>query len=533
MRRSLRGVAALVLLAVLVASCTQQPATPSGSPAASVTPVRAARGGTLTLVTSGQPATYDAHRETSPAVLDVLAPEYSLLYRVDPLDSARTVPDLASGDPQLSTDKLTVTVKLRSDVKFHDGAALTSADVVASYQTILAGSPRASWYAMVDSVSAPDPTTVAFKLKSVTPGFSLLLASPWNVIYSAEKLKQDPRWYETNVDGTGPFVFVSNNKGADWTAKRNASYFGKDAQGAQLPYLDGFTALIRPDAAAQVDAVKTKKATIDFRGFTIAQRDDLAKSIGGDLALQEVTTNCVDVLMPNTTVKPFDNANVRQAVTLAVDRRGNNVTLAGQTNLRELGGLVRPHSVFAIADADLQNVKGFGADISAARDQAKKLLSGAGVTSLSFTLLTPEGDSPYGPETSFLIDQWKQAGIAVTRDAQANSAALIAQGAYQVALVTRCFALDEPDLVLAGFRGAFGDSKVNDLFDAETHESDLNKRTGAVVALQKYLMDEKAYALPVLWWYRSVPYLKALRGWQISPGDGNGEDLATAWLAPQ
>src|SRR5512142_607202 len=171
MRRSLRGVAALVLLAVLVASCTQQPATPSGSPAASVTPVRAARGGTLTLVTSGQPATYDAHRETSPAVLDVLAPEYSLLYRVDPLDSARTVPDLASGDPQLSTDKLTVTVKLRSDVKFHDGAALTSADVVASYQKILAGSPRASWYAMVDSVSAPDASTVAFKLKTVDSGF--------------------------------------------------------------------------------------------------------------------------------------------------------------------------------------------------------------------------------------------------------------------------------------------------------------------------------------------------------------------------
>lgn len=533
MRRIPRGLAALVIIGVLAAACTQQAATPSGSPAPSATPIRAARGGTLTFVTSEQPATYDVHRETSPAVLDLLAPEYSLLYRVDPLDASRILPDLASEPPQLSSDKLTVTVKLRSDAKFADGSTLTASDVVATYQKILAGTPRASWYATVDGVTAPDTATVAFKLKSATPGFPLLLASPWNVVYSAAKLKQDPRWYETNVDGTGPFTFVSNNRGADWTAKRNSSYFGKDAQGTQLPYLDGFTALIRPDPAARVDAVRTRKATIDFRGFTVAQRDDLVKAIGADVALQESTTNCVDVLMPNTTAKPFENVNVRQAITLSIDRRGNNNTLAGQTNLRDLGGLMRPRSAFAIADAALQSVKGFGSDGSAARDQAKKLLSDAGATNLSFALLTPQGDSPYGPETSFLIDQWRQAGITVTRDARANASALVAQGSYQVALVTRCFPLDEPDLALGGFRGAFGDSKLDALFDTQAHETDPAKRAAAVTAVQKYLMDEKAYALPLLWWYRSVPYLKTLRGWQMPAGDGNAQDLATAWLAPQ
>lgn len=530
MRGLARGIAALVVLVLVGGACTQQNATPSPTPSVSVAAVKPARGGTLTFVANDQPATYDAHQLTSPAALDLLAPEYSLLYRVDPLDPARLIPDVAADQPQLSADKLTVTVKLRTDVKFADGAQLTSADVVATYQKILAGTPRASWYAMVDSVSATDASTVAFKLKVADAGFVQLLASPWNLIYSAAKLKQDAHFYDTNVDGTGPFTFVSNNKGVDWTAKRNAAYFGKDQSGTQLPYLDGFTALIRTDAAAQVDAIKTKKAAIDLQGFTVAQRNDIAKAIGADLALQENTESCVDMLVPNTTKKPFDQVGVRQAISLAVDRRGNNVTLSTKINLKDLGGLMRPHSAYAMTDADLQNLKGFGTDISVARDAAKKALSDAGVSNLTFTLTTASGDE-YAPETDFLIDQWKQAGITVTRDAQADLLGALQSGSYDVALQTRCYALDEPDRVFASLRGAYGDTNLDGQIDTQSKEGDLNKRVADVAALQKYVMDEKAYLYPVLWRFRSVPYLKTLRGWQLGPGVPAPSDLAAVWIA--
>lgn len=529
MRGLARGIAALVVLVLVGGACTQQNATPSPTPSVSVAAVKPARGGTLTFVANDQPATYDAHQLTSPAALDLLAPEYSLLYRVDPLGPARLIPDVAADQPQLSADKLTVTVKLRTDVKFADGAQLTSADVVATYQKILAGTPRASWYAMVDSVSAPDASTVAFKLKVADAGFAQLLASPWNLIYSAAKLKQDAHFYDTNVDGTGPFTFVSNNKGVDWTAKRNAAYFGKDQSGAQLPYLDGFTALIRTDAAAQADAIKTKKAAIDFQGFTVAQRNDVAKAIGADLALQENTESCVDMLIPNTTKKPFDQVGVRQAISLAVDRRGNNVTLSTKIDLKDLGGLMRPRSAYAITDTDLQKVKGFGTDTSAARDAAKKALSDAGVSNLSFTLVTPQGDD-YTPEVDFLIDQWKQAGITVTRLALPPDAK-IPQGVDDVTLQTKCYALDEPDLVLGPLRGAYGDTNLDAQIDAQSKETDLTKRVAAVVAVQKYVMDEKAYLYPVLWRFRSVPYLKTLRGWQLGPGVPAPSDLAAVWIA--
>ena len=534
MRRPTQSIAATLATALLVVACTPSATnTASASPAHTAPALQPTRGGTLTLVTDDQPATYDAHLETSPAALDVLAPEYSLLYRIDPFDPAKITPDVASGAPTLSADKLTVTVKLRDDVKFHDGATLTSADVVATYQKILApGSARRAWYAMVDSVTASDPTTVVFKLKTVSAAFATLLASPWNLIYSAAKLKADPRFYETNVDGTGPFVFVSNAKGSEWVAKKNAAYFGKDTSGGQLPYLDGIRVLIMRDPAARVAALKSKTAMVDTRGVTPSERDDLARALPNDLALQETPASCAEMLMPNASAKPFDDVRVRQALTQSIDRRGSNTTLAQKIDVKEIGGLDRPGSPFALADADLQKVKGFDPDIATARDAAKKLLSDAGQATLTLKLLT--GTTAVDQVMSdFLVDQWKQVGITATRDARASYRDAIAAGQFQVALDSVCTSLDEPDLVFARFRGAFSDSKLDGLIDAESRETDANKRTTAVGDVERYVLDEKAYAFPVIWRLRIVPQLRTVRGWRAASADGNAADLATAWVAPQ
>ena len=74
---------------------------------------------------------------------------------------------------------------------------------------------------------APDPQTVVFRLKWPSGSFLFSLASPWNWIYKADVLAKDMRWYENNILGTGPFLFVEHVRGAHWVGKKNPNYWAR------------------------------------------------------------------------------------------------------------------------------------------------------------------------------------------------------------------------------------------------------------------------------------------------------------------
>ncbi len=546
-----KTVALSVVFALLLAACTQQAApTTSSAPAPSLAGgEKPQTGGTLTFVVNAEPPSFDGHRETTFALLHPIAPHYSLLYKFDPADLTKVIPDVASGDPQVSADKLSVTIKLRTDVKFHDGSTMTAADVLATYNKIIFPptgvlSPRAGAYAAVESVSSTDASTVVFKLKYPSASFLTNLASPWNFIYSAAKLNADIHWYEKNIDGTGPFTYVSNTKGQDWVGKKNPAYFGKDKDGTQLPYLDGYKALIITDATAGVNAIRSKQAMIEFRGFTPQQRDDLSRALPNDLAIQEAPWICVNYVVPNTKVKPFDDPRVRQALTLAIDRYAGGEALSKTTIVKDVGGLMRPKGPFAMSDADLAKIRGFGKDPAAAKAEAKKLLADAGQSNLTFKFLNRNITTPYEPVAVFLIDQWKQIGVTATHDVKETSAyqADLRAGNFQVALDFNCDFLDEPDLQLAKFQSAsklgkglnfayYDDTKLDGMLDAQSRETDPAKRLKIVGDIERYAMDEMAYQYPVLWWYRIIPYLSLVRGWKIGSNHYTNQDLTSVWLA--
>ena len=88
------------------------------------------------------------------------------------------------------------------------------------------------------AVEAPDPTTVVFKLKNPMAGVLEALASPFNCIYSAAKLKQNPRYPETEIMGSGAFTLRrARARARSWEGKRFDGYFDKGK-----PYLDGYKA---------------------------------------------------------------------------------------------------------------------------------------------------------------------------------------------------------------------------------------------------------------------------------------------------
>jgi len=538
-----------VTLALLLAACTPAPkgtaSSPSGAAGEQPQP-----GGTLTFIVNAEPPSFDGHRETTFALLHPIAPHYSTLYKFDPNDLTTVIPDVAAAMPEISADKLTYTIKLRTDVKFHDGTKMTSDDIVATYNKIIFPptgvlSPRAGAYAAVDAngITATSPDAVTFKLKYPSASFATNLASPWNFIYSAAKLKADIHWYEKNIMGTGPFTYVSNTKGQDWVGKKFPDYFGKDKNGVQLPYLDGYKALIITDASAEVNAIRSKQAAIEFRGFTPQQRDTLSGALGSALAIQEAPWICVNYVVPNTKKPPFDDVRVRQALTLAIDRYAGSTSLQKITIVKDVGGLMRPKGPFAQTDSDLQKIAGFGTDGAANKAKAKQFLADAGQSNLTFKFLNRNITTPYEPVALFVLDQWKQIGINATHDVKETSAyqADLRAGNFEVALDFNCDFLDEPDLQLAKFWSASGlgkglnfayydDAALDKMIDGQSRETDPAKRKALVADIEKYAMDTKAYQYPVLWWYRIIPYLNTVRGWRIGSNHYTNQDLETVWL---
>ena len=500
-------------------------------------------GGMLTyVIPADAPPSFDGHRETTFATIHSAAPFYSMLIRVDPNNPSSTtdfICDLCTEMPQPTDDGKTYTFKIREGVKFHDGTPLTAADVAASWDAIIHPpkgvlSPRESWYQMVDTVAAPDSTTVIFHLKFATTAFLPALANPFSFIYQKAILDKDPRWYEKNILGSGPFKFDSYEIGQSIKGVKNPDYYHQG-----LPYLNRFTAIYADKQAVRVDALRADRASIEFRGFPPSVRDELVNALGDKITVQTSDWNCGSFIEPNHKRKPFDDARVRRALTLAIDRWRGAPQLAKIANVHTVGGIVFPGSPLAADKEELEDLAGFWPDIEKSRAEAKRLLKEAGAEGLGFELLNRNIDQPYKYNATWVIDEWSKIGLRVTQrvvptgpwfDAMRN-------GNFDVVLAGNCQDVVNPLIDVqrylpnyAANYGQFDDQQELSLYDKMLHETDATKQRNLMRDFEKYVLDNQAHEIFLLWWYRTVPYRSYVKGWKISPSHYLNQDLATIWL---
>lgn len=495
------------------------------------------KGGILKFGVVAEPPNYDCHGSTTFALVHPVAPHYSLLVKFDGKEYPKVVPDLAESWT-VAPDGMTYTFKIRSGVKFHDGSPLTSEDIKATYDRIIdppAGvvSIRKAYYSDL-MVEAPDPTTVVFKLKNPMAGVMEALASPFNCVYSAAKLKQNPRYPETEIMGSGAYTFVEHVKGASWEGKRFDGYFNPGQ-----PYLDGFKAFFVKSGGV-VPGILGDQFDSEFRGRNPSEKAQLLDKAKDNLTVHEGTWVNNLMLVFNTTRKPFDDVKVRQALTMAIDRWGGSDALSKISILKFVGGVMRPGYAMSLPEAELVKLPGFAKDIEKSRADAKKLLEEAGVKDLKFKLLNRNVAEPYTPGGVYSVDQWRRIGVTAEHEQLETKLyqERVAKGDFDVAVEFQADFMDDPTAQFSkyltkktspsGYSG-HTDAKIDEMYEKQRRTIDVAERTKIVNEMERYAL-QQAYNVPLLWWQRIIIYDKKIQGWYMTPSHYLWQDLTTVWL---
>jgi peptide/nickel transport system substrate-binding protein len=227
------------------------------------------------------------------------------------------------------------TFKLRQGVTFNDGSPFEAADVVASIERVINPKSGSGALAALAGILSPggtkaiDTHTVQFNLDKPFADFPYLVsASSYNTAIL-------PRNYAGNFQkkavGTGPWMLKSFVTNQHATLVKNPTYWGKDTQGRQLPYLDQLEfALVTDTSAAnlqlQSGAVDVQPQTVFQGGASVLSDASLRVDVYPSTGIRELAFNV------NKT--PWQDKRVRQAVAYSLDRKAINQALyGGRSNL--------------------------------------------------------------------------------------------------------------------------------------------------------------------------------------------------------
>jgi peptide/nickel transport system substrate-binding protein len=201
-------------------------------------PAEGKKGGKLTVLSAGDVDFLDPGKTYYTYTIGILNALHRGLYTYAPDDTTKPVPDLAAGDPEISPDGKTVTVKLRKGVMFSDPVdrEVTSADVkyaveraftsalangyVFTYFGDLVGAPdKPGDYREIRGIQTPDDSTIVFKLsKGTGPALAGALAMPISIPVPKEFAqrydKTVPSTYgEQHAVYTGPYKIETDEQG--------------------------------------------------------------------------------------------------------------------------------------------------------------------------------------------------------------------------------------------------------------------------------------------------------------------------------
>ena len=372
---------------------------------------------TLVYCSEGSPENFSPALNTTGTSFDAARPVYDKLTQFA-RGSTQVEPALAESWT-VSADGKTFTFKLRKGVKFHSGVGgfkptrdFNADDVLFSFERQWkADHPYAKVsggkYDYFADMGLPDDLLSIDKLDALTikitlkkPNVTMLanLAMDFASIASAEYadvlLKAGKKeQFDQQPVGTGPFSFVTYQKDAVIRFKANKDYWGEKA------LVDDLVFAITPDPTARYSKLKTGECH-----FVIAPRPADLPEMQKDAALKVINAPGLNIAYWafNTQKPPFDKKEVRQAMSMAIDKAAiiKDVYLgAGQAAKNFI-----PPTLWSYNDA----IKDYPFDAA----KAKAMLAAAGVkTPLEIDLWYMPVQRPYNPNAK-RIAEMMQADLA-------------------------------------------------------------------------------------------------------------------------
>lgn len=307
------------------------------------------------------------------------------LYTYDPADSSKVLPDIATGQPVVSADGKTVTVKIRPDVMIGDPVdrPAVADDVkyaiertlrpsiangyVKSYFGDLKGyaaAEKAADGSKIPGIETPDKTTIVFKLDkpsgaTLAKALVLPIASPVARSYATSKDKQNPNPFNqdpTLQAPTGPYDIQEYKAGRSLTFVRNTKWNGPATGDPRPAYLDRIDVAIGGDSSVNARQIQSTQNAISLDPAPSSAVKSYAQGTPKQITFSALGNRYVAL---NTTKKPFDDVNVRKAAAAILNRSAMRLQRGGP-----LVGEIATHFLFPDSPGfeESGGEKGTGAD---------------------------------------------------------------------------------------------------------------------------------------------------------------------------
>lgn len=427
-------------------------------------------------------------------------------------------------------------IKLREGVTFHDGTALDATVVKNNIDASMGRYPNRTsllgWFTLgnIDTVEVVDDLTIAITTKVPWPALPAYLYGGGRNGIMAQAQLDDPDTCDRELIGTGPYMLTEWEVNDHLTVERNPDYWRTDAEGEQLPYLDGITFRPVPDAQTRVNGLLAGEYDIAMTSSAPATETLEAEAESGNIDLVQSSVNAeVGFMMFNESHPPFDDQVAREAVATALDRKEYN-ELVSLGLLETASGPFPPGAPGYLEDAGFPSF-----DLERAKELVADYESRTG-SPLEFTY-SFSSDEDNQRSAQFIQGQLEAAGMKVNLKAR-EQATLIstALGDDWDAMAFRNFPGGFPDGNYVWWYssspvnlGQIDDPELDALLDAGRSELDDEASDAIYEDLNRRMAQQVHFSWLdwTLWTIATQPDIHGIQGATLPDGEQPSGGLAT------